>query len=197
MQNSGVASYNVVLLGDGGVGKSALAIMLSQHEFVTEYNPVCGALPFLFLSFSRALSLSLHHNLGNTQTIEDCFRHQMRVDDGNVLLEVMDTAGQEEYSSLRDQYYAKGQGFMVVYSVVARATFDSVVDYQAHIQRAKQDSAFPLVLVGNKADLADARKVTTHEGQDLARTYKCPFFETSGLPPCTHTPSPVALFFFS
>lgn len=142
----------------------------------------------------------------------------MRVDDTNVLLEVMDTAGQEEsvsqpasqpphrvsttsshkhtntyrYSSLRDQYYAKGQGFMVVYSVVARATFDAVVDYQAHIQRAKQDSAFPLVLVGNKADLAAARKVTTREGQDLARTYKCPFFETSGL----SFPSPLVFFFF-
>lgn len=85
------------------------------------------------------------------------------------------------YSSLRDQYYAKGQGFMLVYSVIARTTFDSIVDYQARIQRAKQSSAFPLVLVGNKADLADARKVATREGQDLARNFKCPFFETSGL----------------
>ena len=162
-------------------------------------------MPVLFSFFHRIVPSSSQLHL-KTQTIEDCFRHQMRVDDASVLLEIIDTAGQEEfvfflffltkkakkqplfkqqptnrYSSLRDQYYAKGQGFMLVYSVIVRTTFDSIVDYQARIQRAKQSSAFPLVLVGNKADLADARKVATREGQDLARNFKCPFFETSGL----------------
>ena len=85
------------------------------------------------------------------------------------------------YQSLRDSYYEKGQGFALVFSLISRGTFDSIVNYKAHIQRVKQTSSFPLIIIGNKSDLQAQRKVTAREGHDLAKSFNCPYIETSGL----------------
>ena len=73
----------------GGVGKSALTIQLIQNHFVDEYDP----------------------------TIEDSYRKQVVIDGETCLLDILDTAGQEEYSAMRDQYMRTGEGFLIVFAV--------------------------------------------------------------------------------
>lgn len=144
----------IVMLGGGGVGKSALTIQYVQEQFVDEYDP----------------------------TIEDSYRRQTLVDQEITILEILDTAGQEEYSSMRDQYMMSGEGFVCVYSITSRTSFDEVVQFVQGILRAKDKGTgeVPIVLVGNKADLERNREVSVGEGIELAKSLGISdFFETS------------------
>jgi len=144
--------YKIVLLGDGGVGKSCLTIQLTQNQFVHEYDP----------------------------TIENSYRKQVEVDGNISVMDILDTAGQEEYRVLQDQYIHRGEGFVVMYSVTSRASFELVTKFQQKIFMVKdEENYFPMVIVGNKCDLDDQREVTKEEGDELAKTIGCPFFETS------------------
>ena len=96
------------------------------------------------------------------------------------MLDILDTAGQEEYSSMRDQYMQSGQGFVLVYSVTAPSSFDDIKGFRDQILKVKEaEKNVPMVLAGNKIDLEDDRAVTTDEGEELAKTFECAFYETS------------------
>lgn len=146
-----MTEYKLVIVGGGGVGKSALTIQLIQNHFVDEYDP----------------------------TIEDSYRKQVTIDDETCLLDILDTAGQEEYSAMRDQYMRTGQGFLCVYSITSRSSFDEIASFREQILRVKDADKVPLVIVGNKCDLDHERQVTIVEGRDLAKSFGAPFMETS------------------
>lgn len=95
------------------------------------------------------------------------------------MLEVLDTAGQEEYTALRDQWVREGEGFLLVYSIVSRPTFDRIERFKNQITRVKDEPNVPTMLVGNKCDKADEREVSFEEGQALASRLGCQFVETS------------------
>jgi GTPase KRas protein len=100
--------------------------------------------------------------------------------DGDIyMLDILDTAGQEEYSAMRDQYFRTGQGFLVVYSVTDRPSFDSLSNFRSAVLRVKEGDSFPMVFVANKIDLVEERDVTSHEGQELARSCGIPYIEAS------------------
>lgn len=67
-------------------------------------------------------------------TIEDSYRKQTVIDDQPCMLEVLDTAGQEEYTALRDQWIREGEGFLLVYSIASRATFERVERFRSQIR---------------------------------------------------------------
>jgi GTPase KRas protein len=155
-----VSEYKQVILGGGAVGKSSLTMMFLQHHFIIEYDP----------------------------TIEDAYRKQVLVDDQVVLLDILDTAGQEEYSAMRDQYMRTGNGFMLVYSVADRTSFEECVKLREKIYQIQDKSLadakddllrVPLILVGNKCDLENERQVSNEEGKELAKQWGCTFFEAS------------------
>jgi len=146
-----MALCKIVILGDGGVGKSCITIQLTQNIFVSEYDP----------------------------TVENSYRKQVVVDDEPMMLDILDTAGQEDYSILRDQYIRTGQGFLIVYSITSAVTFKGVPDLRQKILGVKDEEEYPMILVGNKCDLEKERSVTVAEGQELAKSFSIPFFETS------------------
>ena len=147
-----ITEYKLVILGGGGVGKSALVIRLVTDNFMEEYDP----------------------------TIEDSYRKQVSIDNSPAILDILDTAGQEEYSSMQDQWMREGKGYVLVYSIADRASFDEIPVFKEKILRAKELDKVPLVLVGNKCDLdASMRAVSREEGEALAKTMGCPFLETS------------------
>eukprot|EP01126_Amoeba_proteus_P040284 TRINITY_DN4290_c0_g1_i2.p1 TRINITY_DN4290_c0_g1~~TRINITY_DN4290_c0_g1_i2.p1 ORF type:complete len:195 (-),score=31.30 TRINITY_DN4290_c0_g1_i2:187-771(-) len=148
-----MAEYKCVIVGGGGVGKSALTIQLIQGHFVDEYDP----------------------------TIEDSYRKQVTIDDETCLLDILDTAGQEEYSAMRDQYMRTGQGFILTYSITSRQSYDEINVFRDQILRVKDADHVPIVIAGNKCDLEDERQVTKQEVMDLCKNFKVPFHETSAL----------------
>jgi len=150
-QSSFLREYKLVVVGGGGVGKSALTIQFIQSHFVDEYDP----------------------------TIEDSYRKQCVIDEEVALLDVLDTAGQEEYSAMREQYMRTGEGFLLVYSITSRNSFEEISTFYQQILRVKDKDYFPVVCVANKCDLEYERQVGSHEGRDLAKHFGCRFIETS------------------
>lgn len=73
---------------------------------------------------------------------------------------VLDTAGQEEFSAMREQYMRSGEGFLLVFSVSDRNSFDEIYKFHKQILRVKDRDEFPMLLVGNKADLERQRVVS-------------------------------------
>ncbi|OMJ19944.1 Ras-like protein 1 [Smittium culicis] len=146
-----VYEYKLVVVGGGGVGKSALTIQFIQSHFVDEYDP----------------------------TIEDSYRKQCLIDEENAMLDVLDTAGQEEYSAMREQYMRTGEGFLLVYSITSRSSFEEIPTFQQQILRVKDRDSFPIIICANKCDLESERQVSTQEGKDMAKNFGCPFLETS------------------
>ena len=76
------------------------------------------------------------------------------------LLDVLDTAGQEEYSAMREQYMRTGEGFLLVYSINSRQSFDEIQTFQQQILRVKDRDYFPIIIVGNKCDLDSEREIS-------------------------------------
>lgn len=91
---------------------------------------------------------------------KDSYRKQCGIDGEVALLDVLDTAGQEEYSAMREQYMRAGQGFLLVYSITSRSSFEEITSFQQQILRVKDKDYFPIIVVGNKCDLETERQVS-------------------------------------
>ncbi|RLV96926.1 hypothetical protein DV515_00012245 [Chloebia gouldiae] len=151
-QDRTMREYKLVVLGSGGVGKSALTVQFVQGIFVEKYDP----------------------------TIEDSYRKQVEVDCQQCMLEILDTAGTEQFTAMRDLYMKNGQGFALVYSITAQSTFNDLQDLREQILRVKDTEDVPMILVGNKCDLEEERVVGKEQGQNLARQWcNCAFLESS------------------
>jgi len=96
-----------------------------------------------------------------TRPSADSYRKQCVIDDEVALLDVLDTAGQEEYSAMREQYMRTGEGFLLVYSITSRQSFEEIITFQQQILRVKDKDYFPMIVVGNKCDLESEREVST------------------------------------
>jgi small GTP-binding protein len=70
-------------------------------------------------------------------TIEDSYRKQVEVDGQQCMLEILDTAGTEQFTAMRDLYMKNGQGFILVYSIIAKSTFDDLSELRDQIKRVK------------------------------------------------------------
>merc|ERR1719382_1264547 len=147
MSTGNTINYRIVVLGSGGVGKSALTLRLISEE----YDP----------------------------TIEDSYRKQVMIDSKPALLDVLDTAGQEEYASLQDQWIREGDGYLIVYSITNKNSLEEAGVLREKITRIRDDESFPLVLAGNKCDLNNERELSKQDGNNKATEWNCPFFETS------------------
>eukprot|EP00026_Physarum_polycephalum_P015685 Phypoly_transcript_16423.p1 GENE.Phypoly_transcript_16423~~Phypoly_transcript_16423.p1 ORF type:complete len:202 (+),score=38.29 Phypoly_transcript_16423:173-778(+) len=148
------ANLNIVklcCLGDGGVGKTSITIQLCSNHFVEMYDP----------------------------TIEDSYRKQMVIDEQACMLEILDTAGQEELTALRDQWIRGAEGFIIVYSITSRTSFDQVTVFNNQILRVHDVESMPMIIVGNKSDLEELREVSALEGKELAKAQRASFLEAS------------------
>jgi len=144
--------FKVVVLGSGGVGKSALTVRFVTGSFIERYDP----------------------------TIEDFYRKEIEVDGAPSVLEILDTAGTEQFASMRDLYIKNGQGFVVVYSVTSLQSFYDIKLMRDQILRVKGMREFvPILLVGNKCDLTAQREVRRSDGDALAQSWGCSFIEAS------------------
>lgn len=96
---------------------------------------------------------------------------------------VLDTAGQEEFSAMREQYIRGGRGFLLVFSVTERKSFEEAHKLYNQVLRVKDRSEYPVLLVANKVDLINQRVVSEQEGRELAAQLKLMYIETSAKEP--------------
>ncbi|KAJ3451275.1 ras-like protein rasb [Anaeramoeba flamelloides] len=143
--------YKLVVVGGGSVGKSALTIRYLQNYFISSYDP----------------------------TIDENYRNMVVVDNKACLLDILDTGGQEDYSSISSYYIDSGDGFLLIYSIIDKESFEEINEIAESIKRVKETDSFAGVLCGNKCDLEKDRAVERNEGYGLALSLKLSFFETS------------------
>jgi GTPase KRas protein len=105
------SQFKMVVLGSGAVGKSALTIRLVTQNFLEEYDP----------------------------TIEDNYTKTIVIDGKTANLDILDTAGQDEYSQMQDQWMREGKGILVVYAIDNMTSFQDAKKYKAKIARVKEN----------------------------------------------------------
>ena len=141
----------IAILGGRSVGKSSLTVQFVENHFAETYYP----------------------------TIENSFTKVIKYRGQEYQAEIMDTAGQDEFSILSSKHAVGIHGYILVYSISSRQSFEICSVIRDKILDLTGMESIPLVLVANKVDLHSQRQVSVEEGQNLARKWNCTFIETS------------------
>ena len=145
--------YKIIIIGDAAVGKSNILSRYVKNEF--------------------------SENLKSTVGVELGIKF-IKVKGTNTKIQIWDTAGQERYRAITSSYYKGSHGCFIVYDITNEISFNNVEKWYEHVQKeAGQDIS--IILVGNKCDKEDERKISKEKGQEKAKNLKCAFFETSAL----------------
>ncbi|CAG8510908.1 18225_t:CDS:2 [Dentiscutata erythropus] len=108
---------------------------------------------------------------------EESYRKQVIIDDNPCVLEILDAGAEDIF--LYYQWIRDGEGFLIMYSISSRSTFERVEQFHDQIIRVKENEPVPIMLVGNKCDKITEREVSREEGMDMARKLRCDFIESS------------------
>eukprot|EP00039_Didymoeca_costata_P006529 m.91122 g.91122 ORF g.91122 m.91122 type:complete len:211 (-) comp13289_c0_seq1:1062-1694(-) len=138
-----------MVFGEGGVGKTATTVRYVTGAWLDEYDP----------------------------TIEDSYRKDVKVGEVDVKLDILDTAGQDELSSLANQTMRDCEHYIIIYDVNDKNTFDSIAQRLEKIKangHGLMKNEGTLVLQGNKTDLGN-RAVTAAQAEELINQYKDDF----------------------
>ena len=141
----------IITLGDSNVGKTSLIIKYIDNKFTGNFVTTMGF---------------------------DIKNKQLTLKDGTeAKLMLFDTAGQERFRSLAENYIKKAYGVLLVYDISERQSFLNIENWMQSIK--ENSDGLPTILIGNKSDLNDERKVSFEEGNQKAQEFGCPFYETS------------------
>ena len=141
----------IITLGDSRVGKTSLIIKYIDNKFTGNFVTTMGF---------------------------DIKNKQLTLKDGTeAKLMLFDTAGQERFRSLAENYIKKAYGVLLVYDISERQSFLNIENWMQSIK--ENSDGLPTILIGNKSDLNDERKVSFEEGNQKAQEFGCPFYETS------------------
>ena len=93
---------------------------------------------------------------------------------------ILDTAGEEDYQTLLDEWISSASAFIMMYAINDRETFESLKDKVKRIEK-NGVTGIPIIIVGNKYDLKDQRTVPEEEAKEYAKSINAKYFETSAL----------------
>jgi len=137
-----VATFKLILCGDGGTGKTTFVKRHLTGEFEKKYIATLGV---------EVHPLTFYTNYGK------------------VLFNCWDTAGQEKFGGLRDGYYIQGQCAIIMFDVTSRVTYKNVPNWHRDLVRVCEN--IPIVLCGNKVDVKErkvkAKSITFHRKKNL------------------------------
>uniref|UniRef100_A0A8D2M2L3 GTP-binding protein Rheb n=1 Tax=Zonotrichia albicollis TaxID=44394 RepID=A0A8D2M2L3_ZONAL len=144
-------SRKIAILGYRSVGKSSLTIQFVEGQFVDSYDP----------------------------TIENTFTKLITVNGQEYHLQLVDTAGQDEYSIFPQTYSIDINGYILVYSVTSIKSFEVIKVIHGKLLDMVGKVQIPIMLVGNKKDLHMERVISYEEGKALAESWNAAFLESS------------------
>ncbi|EGV64456.1 GTP-binding protein [Yamadazyma tenuis] len=146
-----VKARKFAVVGSRSVGKSSMIVRFVEDYFVESYYP----------------------------TIENQFSKNVTYKNQEYEIEILDTAGQDEFSMINEKHLVGIHGYVLVYSVTSIQSFQVIEVIRDKILNSTGSESIPMVLVGNKCDLNYQRQVETSEGEALAKSFNCKFLETS------------------
>jgi len=135
-------TFKLILVGDGGTGKTTFVKRHLTGEFEKKYVATMGV---------EVHPLNFHTNYGQ------------------IVFNVWDTAGQEKFGGLRDGYYIQGKCAIIMFDVTSRVTYKNVANWHRDLVRVCEN--IPIVLCGNKVDIKDRKvkikQITFHRKKNL------------------------------
>jgi len=143
--------FKLLIIGDSGVGKSCLLLRFSDDVFTDSFISTIGV---------------------------DFKIKTITIDGQRVKLQIWDTAGQERFRTITSSYYRGAHGIIVVFDVTNQVSFNNITKWLQEIDTFA-GSHVQKLLVGNKCDLVDDRKVPSESGEELAKKLQIPYVETS------------------
>jgi small GTP-binding protein len=143
--------FKVPFVGDGGVGKTSFVLRYVQRKFFQEYKMTIG--------------------------VDFQVKSEQLPDGTLVKVQLWDTGGQERFTSIRSMYYRGSSGFVFLFDVTNRRSFENLDRWFDEIYKHVPDAR--IVLIGNKIDLASQRVISTGEGQNYALSKGVLFAEAS------------------
>ena len=143
--------FKVLLLGNSDVGKSSLLLRYVDSVWNDAFVPTIGV---------------------------DFKVKTLTINEKKVKMQIWDTAGQERFKNITASYYRGGNGVLVVYDITDRDSLENLNSWLIEIEKNANKNVYKL-LIGNKSDLEDKRKVTYQEGKDFAESNGMKFIETS------------------
>ena len=141
----------IITLGDSHVGKSSLIFKFIEDKFSSSYMSTVG----FDLKFKT-----------------------IKINNEEIKVMIFDTAGQERFRSLASNYIRKANGILLVYDISDKNTFLNIENWMTSIKEESSDT-IPIILIGNKCDLDEQRKIQKEEGEQFANNNNLKFFETS------------------
>ena len=142
----------LMLLGDGQVGKTSLTLNLTKNQFDD----------------------SLLTTIGKESHI-----YQVKLHGHDIKMKIWDTAGQERFKSMSVGVIKTVDGLVLVYSINKKESFKNLDSWINQLNNLVDLSVKPVIIVGNKCDLASERDVTYEEGKEYAQQHGFNFYETS------------------
>ncbi|GAM21693.1 hypothetical protein SAMD00019534_048680 [Acytostelium subglobosum LB1] len=143
MAQTATDPIKLVLVGDGGVGKTTFVKRHATGEFETRYIPTLGV---------NVHPLPFYTNYGK------------------IIFNIWDTAGQEKFGGLRDGYYIQGQCAIIMFDVTSRVSYKNCPNWYGDLVRVCE--GIPIVLCGNKVDIKDRKvkpsQITFHRKYNLS-----------------------------
>ncbi len=147
--------FKSIVVGDGGVGKTALTLRFSKGFFTEDYKMTIG--------------VDFHVKTIAIETAEGLIKCK---------LQLWDTGGQERFSSIRPMYYRGSLGTVLVFDLTNSASFEHLPQWIEEV-RSNIKADIPILLVGNKSDLIDQRAVSIEEIGNFTRDFNLYYMETS------------------
>ena len=143
--------YKIMVLGESKVDKTQLIKRYTKNVFGGVYLTTVG------MDFQDKI---------------------IEIEDKKVRLQIWDTAGQERFRNVTKSYFQSSQGLVLVYDITDRESFEKLNFWVDNIKNNAPENA-KFILVGNKCDLANERKVSYEEGENYAKNLNIKFFEAS------------------
>jgi len=143
----------IVIVGSEAVGKSTLVEMYSKGKFEEIYKPTIGV-----SIKEKKLQISKDYNL---------------------FLYLLDLGGLKSFAKIRKFYYNYSDAVLILFDYAKMETFNKISYWIEESRHFVKDKSIPIVLIGNKIDLAENREDIKIKAKNLADQYNIPFFETS------------------
>ena len=145
-------SYKVLLLGNSYVGKTCILLRFSEDTYKDDYEVTIG----------------LNYRIKT-----------LKIDNNPIRMQIWDTSGEEKFKAIAKNFYRGAHGVLLIYDICEKNSFLDVKSWIEQIIENTDNDDLVMILCGNKCDMEKERNISKNEGENLANSYKIPFFECS------------------
>ena len=150
--------FKIIVIGDPAVGKTSLLTNFCGDKFNYEYIPTVG------VNITKE-PVTIKDDMGKDSTVN---------------LMIWDIAGQPQFYMLHRPYFNGADGMILVYDITRSSSFSNINNWWSTSIKYGL-SAIPRILIGNKIDLKDERKIILPMAEHLSEKINAPFYETSAM----------------